>query len=693
MSSPLETQIKELRDKIWYHAKKYYVDCAPEISDYEYDQLYAELVNLESAHPELVTTDSPTQRVAPEPASQFGRTLHKIPMLSIDNCYTLQDVRDFDARLRKLLHSSEAIQYVVETKIDGVAMSLWYEKGVLARALTRGDGKVGEVVTANVRTIRAIPLKLLTENPPDLLEVRGEVYMTRQEFEKINEERALRQETLFANPRNSAAGTLKLLDAREVSKRNLFFYVHTLGYMENIPQRTHREALQLFRSWGLPVNPHSHYAADVEELVEICRTWQSKQMVLPYNIDGVVIKVDNLELREKVGFTARAPRWALAYKFSPEEAITRLKNVVVQVGKGGTLTPVAILDPVFLAGTKVSRATLHNYEDIARKDIRIADMVTIAKAGEVIPQVVKPHLDRRVGTEVPIKPPEQCPVCNGAVKKDGEGVFIRCHNKECRGGFKARLTFFCSRKGMEIKGLGCKLVEQLVDCGVVAHFADIYRLTLDDLMSLERMGEKSARKLLQNIADSKSRELSRLLFALGIRHVGEHLAEILAQKFGAMENLANAAPEEISAAIHKVDAKKKGGQAGPIVHAIYDFFHSEYGKQTIALLKEVGVAMAIVTARPAEPKAPHFWTGKSVVITGELNNCSREQAKKIIEEAGGRVTDSVSSKTDIVVVGNKPGSKLAKARELGIRLMNESDFLEVPRYQPEIKQMELFDGK
>jgi DNA ligase (NAD+) len=692
MPSPLETEIKELRDKIWYHAKKYYVDCAPELSDYEYDQLYAALTQLENDHPELVTPDSPTQRVAPEPVSQFGRTLHRIPMLSIDNCYTVQDVRDFDTRLHKLLSTDEALHYVVETKIDGVAMSLWYEKGVLARALTRGDGKVGEVVTSNVRTIRAVPLKLLTDNPPDILEVRGEVYMTRQEFDKINEERTIRQEPPFANPRNAAAGTLKLLDAREVSKRNLHFYIHTLGYMEHIPVHTHREALQLFKEWGLPVNPHSHFARNIEELAEICRTWQHRQNTLPYNIDGVVIKVDNLEQRSKAGFTARAPRWALAYKFSPEEAVTRLKNIVVQVGKGGTLTPVAILDPVFLAGTKVSRATLHNYEDIARKDIRIADMVTIAKAGEIIPQVVKPHLDRRVGTETAIVPPTHCPVCNGAVKKD-QGVYIRCQNKECRGGFKAKLVFFASRKGMEIKGLGPKLVEQLVEQGLVSIFADLYRLTQDDLMSLERMGEKSAQKLLEYIAAGKNRELSRLLFALGIRHVGEHLAEILAQKFQDLQNLARADADEIAAAIHKADARKKDGKVGPIVQAIYDFFHSDYGRETLLSLQEVGVAMSIVPARPSVPKAVHFWADKTIVITGELKNLSREQAKKIVEEAGGRVTESISNKTDFLVVGEKPGSKLNKARTLGIRLMNETDFLAVPRYQPDIKQMELFNEK
>ena len=693
MPSPLVLQIQKLREQLWYHSQKYYNECAPEISDFEYDQLFATLVALERDHPELVTDDSPTQRVAPEPASQFDRSEHQIPMISIDNCYATQALAEFDIRLHRLLKSDEAIAYVIEPKIDGVAMSLWYEQGSLVRAVTRGDGKLGEVVTANVRTIRAIPLKLLISSPPPRFEVRGEVYLTRQEFLRINEERAAAGEPLFANPRNAAAGTLKLLDAREVSKRKLNFYTHSLGYLGELNVTSYHEALEQFKSWGLPVNPRWEFANGIAQVIERCRTWEFKQQELPYNIDGLVIKVDDLATRELLGATARSPRWVIAYKFSPAEAETTLQEVVVQVGKGGTLTPVAILDPVFLAGSRVSRATLHNYDDVLRKDIRVGDVVTIAKAGEVIPQVIKSHPDRRKGHEQPITAPSQCPVCGGSVKQDQDGVYIRCQNHDCKGGFKAKLLFFASRQGMEIKGLGTKVVEQLVGLGLVSNFADLYRLTLQDLATLERVGEKSAAKLLAAIGVSKQRDLSKLLCALGIRHVGEHVAEVLAQKFHTMENLAQANLEQLATALYKEDPDKGKSKKGSLAQAVYDFFHSDYGQNLIARLREAGLAMRVERTAPSASatSANSFWYGKSVVLTGSLQNFSREQVKKMIEAGGGRVTESVSSKTSLVIAGDNPGSKLKQAEELGIRIMLESDFEVVRRQQPAPKQLDWFD--
>ena len=660
--------ISNLRQELWYHAKKYYVEGQPEISDYQYDQMFAELARLESENPHLLTPDSPTQRVAPHPVSGFPKCQHRLPMLSIDNSYSPAAISEFDARLRRMLKENIRIDYVVEPKIDGVAISLCYRKGLLLQALTRGDGSVGEDVTTNVRTIRSVPLRLDTLNPPELFEMRGEIYLTRQEFDNINQQRQEQGESLFANPRNAAAGTLKLLDPCLVSQRKLSFFAHSLGYAE-IEIASQRQALELFQKWGLPINPNWQYAADINEVLAIANQWETRHRSLPYDIDGVVIKVDNVALRQRLGSTSRAPRWLIAYKFTPDQAETRLEQVVVQVGKGGTLTPVACLTPVTLAGTVVKRATLHNYDDIARKDIRIGDMVVIAKAGEIIPQVLMAKTEARTGTEQEIKPPQRCPACNGEIVRDANGTYIRCMSSDCIGGSKSRLKFFASRQGMDIQGLGAKLVEQLIDQGLIATFADLYLLTLDDLLPLERMAEKSARKLLAAIAASKNRPLATLVCALGIPHVGKRAAQILTRHFPSIEALMQAQAYQF----------EKINEIGPtIARSLYDYLHSEHGGNTIAALTAAGVKMAdaqeVVTTKTVPDD---FWSGKVVVLTGTLQAMTRDQARQLIESSGGRVTGSVSSNTDLVVAGENPGSKIAKAQQLEIAVLDEAKFLQL----------------
>ena len=682
MNPEIEKRVVCLRETIWHHAKKYYVEASPEISDYEYDRLFADLLALEKEYPELVTQDSPTQRVAPESLSGFVKYPHKIPMLSIDNCYSLKDVEEFPQKIQRFLKMDREVEYVVDPKIDGIAISLWYEKGILVRALTRGDGKMGEVVTSNIRTIRNVPLKLIGQEIPNTLEVRGEVYLLRKEFEKINQERKEKGDALFANPRNAAAGTIKILDPAIVSKRNLSFFAHSLGYHE-LPVSTHKEAIALFEKWGLPVNPHTKHIKNIEELIKMCKEWEGKQRALPYDIDGLVIKVDNLELREKLGTTSHSPRWVLAYKFVPDHAITKLKDVVVQVGKGGTLTPVAILEAVSLAGTTVKRASLHNYENIERKDIRIGDMVKIAKGGEIIPQVLEVQVESRTGEEKIVSLPSQCPICNGEVKKDDQGAYFRCLNAECSGGLKAKLKFFISRKAMDIKGMGEMWIEQLVEEGLVSNLSDIYFLEKEDLLELERAGEKSVSNWLKGIEESKTRDLSRLLCALGIRHVGERVADILNKNFESIEKLMQADEESLQS----ID------EIGPsIAQSIYSFFHSESGQKLVASLQKAGINMKSYQYEKAkkatsEKKEQNFWQDKIVVITGTLTHFTRDEIKKIIEEKGARVTESVSKKTSCLIAGENAGSKIIKARELGIFILEEQKLLEILEEEKKILEI------
>lgn len=664
MSTKVKKEIDELRQEIWEHAKRYYVDNQPTISDYEYDLLFRKLQDLEKKHPQYVTSDSPSQRVAPVESTPFKRTSHKLPMLSIENSYSLDEIRDFAKRIaRNTSISSSKTAFVVEPKIDGVAISLWYENGVLVKALTRGDGVVGEDVTNNARTIRSLPLKLLG-TAPKFLEVRGEIYLSHKAFEKINRERAAAGENIFANPRNAAAGTLKMLDNKVVQHRQLDFFAHSLGEYTDLNYTHHYDTLQSFKKLGLPVNEHCKLAKNLEQVIELCEKWVQKKQKLEYDIDGLVIKVDRIDLQKQLATTSRAPRWAVAYKFEHEQAITKLKDVIVQVGRGGTLTPVAILDPVQLAGTVVKRASLHNYEDIARKDVRIGDMVTIVKAGEIIPQVLGCDPSQRQGNEQIISPPTACPSCNGDVKKDSGGVYLRCTNKNCSEGFKAQLKFFASRQGMDISGLGEKIIAQLVDKKMVTSTADLYSLRKEDLLLLERMGEKSAQKLIDNIENSKKAPLPKLIFSLGIRHVGTKASKILAKKYQGIEALACASREDLEGI----------NEIGPVMaESIYEYFHSEQGQNNIKALRDAGIEMqqeqpTITTQVTSSP-----FKDKNIVLTGSLAKYTRGELQKKLEEIGAVVRSSVSKNTDYVIAGENAGSKLQKANDLGVTVISESE--------------------
>lgn len=664
MSTKVKKEIDELRQEIWEHAKRYYVDNQPTISDYEYDLLFRKLQDLEKKHPQYVTSDSPSQRVAPVESTPFKRTSHKLPMLSIENSYSLDEIRDFAKRIsRNTSISSSKIAFVVEPKIDGVAISLWYENGVLVKALTRGDGVVGEDVTNNARTIRSLPLKLLG-TAPKFLEVRGEIYLSHKAFEKINRERAAAGENIFANPRNAAAGTLKMLDNKVVQHRQLDFFAHSLGEYTDLNYTHHYDTLQSFKKLGLPVNEHCKLAKNLEQVIELCEKWVQKKQKLEYDIDGLVIKVDRIDLQKQLATTSRAPRWAVAYKFEHEQAVTKLQDVIVQVGRGGTLTPVAVLDPVQLAGTIVKRASLHNYEDIARKDVRIGDMVTIVKAGEIIPQVLGCDPSQRQGNEQIISPPTACPSCNGDVKKDSGGVYLRCTNKSCSEGFKAQLKFFASRQGMDISGLGEKIIAQLVDKKMVMSTADLYSLRKEDLLLLERMGEKSAQKLIDNIENSKKAPLPKLIFSLGIRHVGTKASKILAKKYQGIEALACASREDL----------EEINEIGPVMaESIYEYFHSEQGKNNIKALRDAGIEMqqeqpTITTQVTSSP-----FKDKNIVLTGSLTKYTRGELQKKLEEIGAVVRSSVSKNTDYVIAGENAGSKLQKANDLGVAVISESE--------------------
>src|SRR5262245_13784741 len=538
-------RIVELRRQIDRHNYLYYVDAKPEISDRDFDRLLDELQALESQHPELVTPDSPTQRVGGQPIEGFRTVKHREPMLSIDNTYNAGELREFDARVRKLL-GSEPVSYVVELKIDGVAMSLTYEGGLLTVGATRGDGERGDDVTHNLRTIREIPLRLHTEEPPALFEARGEVYMTRADLIRVNRQREEAGEEPFANPRNLAAGSLKMLDPRLSAERRLKFFSYGVGAVEGVEVDSHSETLQLLRKYGFPLNRHVESFGDIDAVIAYCDSWADRRHDLPYETDGMVIKVDDYDQRRRLGVRSKSPRWAVAYKFAAEQAVTRLNAIELQVGKTGKLTPVARLDPVRLAGTTVSNASLHNASEIARKDIRVGDMVVVEKAGEIIPYVVRSEASARTGGEKVFEFPKKCPLCGSPVERDAKGAFYRCTNKNCVGQIKKVLRSFARRGAMDIEGLGDKLVDQLVDSGLVNSIPDLYRLTLEQLLDLERMGEKSAQNLLDGLQASKERGLARLLTGLAIQHVGDSVADLLAQEFGSADALMSASADRLA---------------------------------------------------------------------------------------------------------------------------------------------------
>lgn len=655
---------EELRRLIEHHTHQYYVEARPEISDREFDRLLDELKGIEAAHPELATADSPTQRVGGRPVEGFATVRHRQPMLSIENTYSADDLCEFDRRVRKLL-PEEPIAYVVELKIDGVAISLTYESGQLTVGATRGDGESGDDVTHNLRTIRDLPLRLRTSSPPALLEVRGEVYMCRDELVRVNRDRAAKKSEPFANPRSATVGSLKVLDPRLCAERRLRLFIYALGATGGVKVQTHRQALDLLRNAGFPINPHVAAFDDIDKVVEYCHSWADRRHELAYETDGMVIKVDDLDQQRRLGVTSKAPRWVVAYKFAAEQALTRLLAIEVQVGRTGKLTPVAHLEPVRLAGTTVSRASLHNADEIARKDIRVGDTVVVEKAGEVIPYVIRSEPGARTGSEEAFQLPARCPVCGAPVKREAEEVDWRCTNSACPAQRKERLRFFAHRHAMDIEGLGAALIDQLVDKGLVQNIPDLYRLTAEQLITLERMGKKSAQNLLGGLEASKARGLARVLTGLGIRHVGGRAAEILAAGFKTMDALAAASPERLS---------QTSGIGPVLAESIRDFFLSAAGRQTVRELADLGVKMHEDTPPPGQQVDGLPLARKTLVITGTLSRYGREAMEARIRQLGGKAVSSVSKKTNYVVAGSKAGSKLTKAKELGIPILTEDEF-------------------
>lgn len=665
MTDSVEGRIEALRKKIEYHNYKYYIEADPEISDTEFDRLMRELEDLEKQNPELIAPDSPTQRVGGQPIDGFRQVTHRVPMLSIENTYGEEEVRNFDARIRRLLKGEEP-SYVVEHKIDGVSASLLYEGGRLILALTRGDGTRGDDITHNLRTVRDIPLRLLTyeEKAPAVLEIRGEVYMTNTELSRLNKLQSDRGERIFANCRNAAAGSLKLLDPRQSSQRFLRFFAHSEGEVGSLQVSAHDEFLSLIRGYGIPVVPHSRALDSIDDVLIYCREMLEARSDLDYETDGMVVKVNRLTQRDLLGATSKFPRWVIAYKVELWQATTQIKDIHVQVGKTGALTPVAELQTVEIAGTKVSRANLHNADEIVRKDIRIGDSVIVEKAGKIIPHVVRVELEKRSGGEELYRFPKNCPVCRGDVGRDEGGVHIRCLNPSCPAQLKERLRFFAGRRAMDIEGLGPALIDQLVDRGTIKSLADLYAITAGQLVDLERMGDKSAHKLIEAIQGSKNRVLTQVLTALGIRHIGERNARLLAEEFGNIRALMSASETRL--------AEIPG--IGPIVaESVHSFFKSEAGIETIRSFEKYGIRMTEESQSTHSGSAQKL-EGKTFVVTGTMTRSSRVEIEQLIRDLGGKTSSSVSRNTDYVIAGSNPGSKFEKAKELGIKVLSEEDF-------------------
>lgn len=661
MAKSVEDRIRVLREQIDHHNFLYFVQNKPEISDTGFDKLMRELSELEAAHPELITPDSPTQRVGGQIVGGFRTVEHAVPMMSIDNTYDEEEVRAFDTRVRKALDGAQP-EYVLEPKVDGVAINLRYEKGVLVQAATRGDGRRGDDVMANVKTIRSVPLRLRGK-APRVLDVRGEVFMNNDVFQKINLDRAAAGEETFANPRNFTAGTLKQLDPKIAASRNLRFVSHGQGeFQSDQTVETYSQLLKLLRAWGLPTTEHSSHAKDVGEVIKAVEDFAKVRGTLAYQTDGMVVKVDRFDQRETLGYTSKAPRWIIAFKYPAERVKTVVNNVFWSVGKSGALTPVAQLEPVFVAGTTVRNAGLHNIDQVGAKDIRVGDTVVIEKAGEIIPQVVQVVLEKRPKNARAIAAPTKCPSCGAPVHKDEDTPYIHCTNPACPAQLKQRLRWFAARGQMDIDHLGEVLIDQLVDAEKLGTFADIYKLREADLLAVERMGEKSAANVLKSIEVSRSRPLERLLGGLGVRHVGSRVAAVLAANFRSLEKLSDATVEQLS----EVD------EIGPVIAAsVHEFFASKSGRAAIGALQDVGIDPK--TALP-KPESGGPLAGMTIVVTGTLENYSREEILALITRLGGRAAGSVSKKTSFVVAGADAGSKLDKAKKLGVAVISEAEF-------------------
>lgn len=669
MSAGVRNQIEKLRDKIRYHERRYYFgEGTPEISDREFDLLMEELLRLEADHPELVTPDSPTQRVGGEPVGEFRAVAHTHPMLSLDNTYSDEELREFDARVRRLLPDVEPI-YTAELKIDGVGVSLRYEEGVFVQGITRGDGRRGDDVTANLRTVRSLPLRFDSQAVPGEVELRGEVYLSHSVFQHMNAEREAAGEPPFANPRNAAAGSLRQLDSRITARRPLNIFIYGLAAPEATPFAGHDAAMAAIKEAGFPVIEERRRLPTIEAVIDHCLAVQEKRHHFDYDADGMVVKVDAYELQEKLGATAKHPRWAIAYKFPAEQATTAVKEIEFNVGRTGAVTPVAIFDPpVELGGATVSRATLHNEDEVRRKDIREGDTVLVERGGDVIPKVVMVITDKRTGDEKPFEMPNTCPVCEAALHRPEGEVARRCTNAACPAQQRERITHFARRAAMDIEHLGPKVVEQLIEAELVGDVADLYVLTVEKLLPLERFAEKSATNLVAAIEASKERGLYRFLFALGIRHVGERAADILAEKFAGLDAL-------IEVAQNHPDQLQEIPEIGPVMAESLRLFFSEPKNQ--ALIEKLAT-LGVVTERVRTvPEVSQVLSGKTFVLTGALSGYTREEAAKAIEARGGRVTSSVSAKTDYVVAGADPGSKADQARSRGIPCLDEKAFEEL----------------
>jgi len=663
----VQSQIEKLRKNINYHSYRYYVLDDPEISDTEYDRLMRELELLERAHPEYITADSPTQRVGAAPAAEFETVTHTVPMLSLANAMDEDELLEFEKRIRNRLEKETGIEYVVEPKLDGLAVELVYEKGIFTVGSTRGDGVTGENITQNLKTIRSLPLRLMPSGSfslPEQLTVRGEVIMKKKDFEDLNRQRQEAGEQVFANPRNSAAGSVRQLDSRITAQRRLDIYFYGIADYSNLKVKTHQDILNVLQTFGFKVNKQIKSCKSIDEAIAACNSLEERRSILPYEIDGAVIKVNSLKIQEELGTISRSPRWAIAFKFKPQQATTVVRDIIVQVGRTGALTPVAVLEPVRLAGVEIQRATLHNQDEVERKDIRIGDTVLVQRAGDVIPEVVKIIEQKRTGNEKKFIMPTVCPECGGNITKAEREAVYRCGNSECPAKLKETLRHFSSRRAMDIDGLGEKLIDQLVERKLVKNVADLYYLPLDVWQSLERMALKSATNIIDAVENSKKAGLERLIYALGIRHVGEHTARLLVRHLGNIERLQQTTKDDLLE-IHEI---------GPEVsESILQFFSNASNLEIINRLAQAGVSMLPASNASMNGKL----AGKTFVFTGTLKKLSRADAEKMVETLGAKSTNSVSKKTDYVVAGDDPGSKYEKALKLGIKIINEEGFEEI----------------
>lgn len=667
MSDEIQQSIEQLRSEIERHNRLYYVEAQPEISDLEYDRLMKKLEQLESDHPEYDATDSPTHKVGGEPIEGFRQVEHRVPMISIDNVYDEADVREFDVRIRKLLDTQP--EYTIEYKIDGVALALIYENGRLTQAVTRGDGRVGDDVTHNARTIGGVPLRLAGDTIPPVVEIRGEAYIANSDFAKIRLAQEAAGEQQFANSRNSTAGGLKTLDPKVCAARRLRFFAHGIGYSEGVSAERHTDFLEIVRGFGIPTSPGTTAFPNIDVLLEHAQSMMESLHELDFEVDGLVVKVNDLEHRAELGNTSKAPRWVIAYKWERYEATTRVVNIVIQVGKTGALTPVASLEPVEIAGTTVSRSSLHNRDEIRRLGIRIGDRVVVEKAGKIIPHIVRVEEHLRDGNETPFEFPLNCPECDTEVLQDEGGVYIRCQNPGCPAQLRETLKFFASRSAMDIEGLGIRQIESMVENGQLTSLPDIYRLheRRESLLTPKRTNEKSVDKLLAAIEKTKNQPLWRLLIGLNIRHVGSRIAQVLATKFGTIDEILSKSEEELAA----VD------DIGPIIAAsVHSFFASPTGRRIVEEFRELGLNMGEPV--PEEDRSNvGVLDGRTLVVTGTLERFTRTEIKELIQQHGGRASSSVSKKTDFLVAGEAAGSKLDKARELGVKVISEDDLFEM----------------